>query len=74
MDKVLYVDADILFLTSLSEIWSQFQQMNSTQMCGAVTDNGNILFNWYRESQRVPFYGIAGKFFVDKGILQAFEK
>ena len=62
IERVLYVDTDILFLKSLDDIWLQFQAFNSSHLAAMVSESPELLgTGWYKISATHPFYGTMGK-------------
>ncbi len=49
-------------MNDLSEIWNEFEKMNSTQIYAATQDSDNKKSNWYKSS-KVPHYGHGGTSF-----------
>lgn len=56
IDAVLYIDSDVLMLSSISEIWSFFDAMNSTQIAGLAYESEDFSSNWYYRFAQHPYY------------------
>lgn len=56
VDKLLYVDTDILFLTSLEGLWRLFDAFNATQLAAVAPEAEDHTANWYTRFARHPFY------------------
>ncbi|XP_039300995.1 glucoside xylosyltransferase 2-like, partial [Nilaparvata lugens] len=66
LDKVLYVDTDVIFLAPLSKVWSHFDKMNSTQMAALSPEHEDPSIGWYNRFARHPYYGKTG---VNSGVM-----
>ncbi len=60
VDSLLYVDTDVVFLTSPEKVWEHFTKMNSEQMVAAAREHENITTSWYRINGDYPYYGTTG--------------
>lgn len=60
VDSLLYVDTDVLFLTSLDDIWSYFDKFNSTQLAALAPEHEEEFQGWYNRFARHPYYGKLG--------------
>ncbi|CAG0885232.1 unnamed protein product [Darwinula stevensoni] len=66
-DAVLYVDTDVIFMSSVEEIWSHFKAMNSSQFLGASLELEEHSFGHYGSgASQIPFYGPSG---LNAGVL-----
>jgi UDP-xylose:glucoside alpha-1,3-xylosyltransferase len=66
IDSVLYVDNDVLFLTSPEEIWQFFDKMNSTQMAAAAPESEDYAVGWYNRFAKHPFVAPLG---INSGVM-----
>ena len=60
IDSILYVDTDVLFLTGLEQIWSNFERFNSTQLAALAPEHEEPNMGWYNRFARHPYYGRLG--------------
>lgn len=65
-DAVIYVDADVLFLRPIEELWRLFGSMNSSQLAALAPESEDYATNWYRRFARHPFYQPLG---VNSGVM-----
>lgn len=63
VDAVVYVDTDILFFSSLKDIWDHFDRMNEDQAFGMAFDDEPTVPNGYFTKIDVPFYDRGGYLF-----------
>ena len=63
VDSLLYVDTDIVFLTSPEKMWEHLTKMNSEQMVAAAYEHKNYTTSWYRKHAEYPYYGATGIIF-----------
>ncbi len=42
MEKILFLDTDLLFLQDISELWLQFERMSSDQCFGIVGEQSGM--------------------------------
>ncbi|RZF32027.1 hypothetical protein LSTR_LSTR007105 [Laodelphax striatellus] len=66
LDRVLYVDTDVIFLAPLSKLWAHFDKMNSTQMAALSSEHEDPSIGWYNRFARHPYYGKTG---VNSGVM-----
>jgi len=57
---ILYVDSDILFLSSPHVIFEQFHHFNSSQLAAMSPEAETETISWYKRFARHPFYGNGG--------------
>lgn len=60
LDAVVYVDTDILFFSSLKDIWDHFDLMDEDQAFGMAFDDEPTVPNGYFTTIDVPFYDRGG--------------
>eukprot|EP00730_Choanoeca_flexa_P001025 TRINITY_DN10448_c0_g1_i2.p1 TRINITY_DN10448_c0_g1~~TRINITY_DN10448_c0_g1_i2.p1 ORF type:complete len:367 (+),score=29.36 TRINITY_DN10448_c0_g1_i2:93-1193(+) len=60
VEKVIYLDADVLVLSNIVELWRQFDSFNSTQTAAMVPEGEDLASNWYRHQALHPYYGQLG--------------
>ena len=60
MDSLLYVDTDMIFLTSPEKVLGYLKEMNSEQMVAAAFEHENYTTSWYRKNAEYPYYGATG--------------
>ncbi|CAF0713883.1 unnamed protein product [Brachionus calyciflorus] len=60
IDSILYVDTDVLFITGLEQIWSHFENFNSTQLAALAPEHEEANMGWYNRFARHPYYGKLG--------------
>lgn len=65
-DAVIYVDADVLFLRPIEELWRLFGTMNGSQLAALAPESEDYATNWYRRFARHPFYQPLG---VNSGVM-----
>ncbi|CAG7722961.1 unnamed protein product, partial [Allacma fusca] len=65
VDSLMYVDADVLFLSSAGELWKHFLLMNGTQMIAMAPDGLPPAKSTY-SSSKVPYYAPRG---LNSGVL-----
>lgn len=65
-DATLYVDTDIVFLSPVEDIWSHFNNFNSSQIAGLSPEHEDTQIGWYNRFARHPFYGPLG---VNSGVM-----
>ncbi len=58
--KVVYIDCDVLIINDLTDIWRQFELMNSSQFCGLAPEVYDPFINIYKWSNKVPHPQPAG--------------
>lgn len=61
LDKMLYVDTDVIFLAPLTEVWDHFNRMNSTQMAALSPEHEDPNIGWYNRFAKHPYYGKMGE-------------
>ncbi|KAL1478708.1 hypothetical protein MTO96_034902 [Rhipicephalus appendiculatus] len=66
VDAVIYVDADVLFLSPIEELWKHFTAMNSLHLAALAPESEDYATNWYRRFARHPFYQPLG---VNSGVM-----
>ncbi|KAL3203206.1 hypothetical protein MRX96_041999 [Rhipicephalus microplus] len=66
VDAVIYVDADVLFLSPIEELWKHFATMNSSHLAALAPESEDYATNWYRRFARHPFYQPLG---VNSGVM-----
>jgi len=66
VDKLLYVDTDILFLRPVEDIWAYFHQFNSTQLAGLAWEHLQQSISWYARFAKHPYYGPYG---INSGVM-----
>ena len=60
VDSLLYVDTDVLFTSPIEELWSHFEQFNSTQLAALTPEHEEEWQGWYNRFARHPYYGKLG--------------
>ncbi len=60
VDSLLYVDTDVLFLSSLDDIWSFFEKFNSTHLAALAPEHEEEFQGWYNRFARHPYWGKLG--------------
>ncbi|XP_064477505.1 glucoside xylosyltransferase 1-like [Ornithodoros turicata] len=66
VDALIYVDADILFLRPIEDLWDIFNQMNSSQIAGLTPETEDYTTNWYTRFARHPYVRPLG---VNSGVM-----
>ncbi|XP_050023443.2 glucoside xylosyltransferase 1-like [Dermacentor andersoni] len=66
VDAVIYVDADVLFVSPIERLWQHFASMNSSHLAAMAPEGEEYASNWYRNSARHPFYQPLG---VNSGVM-----
>ena len=62
VDSLIYVDTDILFLTSLRKLWRLFGDFNDSQSVALVPESEDAPTGWYNRFARHPYVYPLGKF------------
>jgi UDP-xylose:glucoside alpha-1,3-xylosyltransferase len=60
VDSLIYVDTDVLFLTSLDDLWANFGNFNSSQLAALTPEHEEEFQGWYNRFARHPYYGKLG--------------
>lgn len=63
---MLYLDSDTLFLSPVREVWSFFEQFNSSQIAGMAPEHEDTNAGWYNRFSRHPYYPPLG---VNSGVM-----
>ncbi|KAM3956547.1 glucoside xylosyltransferase 1 shams [Aphomia sociella] len=66
IDSMIYVDTDTLFLGPADELWSYFNQFNSSQISAMALEDDNPNVSWYPRFAKHPFYG---KYGINSGVM-----
>lgn len=66
VDAVVYVDADVLFLSPIELLWEYFTSMNNSHLAALAPESEDYATNWYRRFARHPFYQPLG---VNSGVM-----
>jgi len=66
IDRLLYVDTDILFLKPVQDIWRLFSHFNSSQLAALAPEHEDKAMGWYNRFAMHPFYGELG---VNSGVM-----
>lgn len=66
VERLLYVDTDILFLSSLDDVWSFYDEFNSTHIAALAPEHEAPWMGWYNRFARHPYYGPLG---VNSGVM-----
>ncbi|XP_077500462.1 glucoside xylosyltransferase 2-like [Amblyomma americanum] len=66
VDAVIYVDADVLFLSPIEKLWEHFALMNGSHLAALAPESEDYATNWYRRFARHPFYQPLG---VNSGVM-----
>ncbi len=61
VEKLLYVDTDILFLRPIENIWSFFNEFNSTQLAALSREHEGLIDGWYNTFAQHPYYPPYGR-------------
>ena len=61
VEKLLYVDTDILFLRPIEDIWNFFNEFNSTQLAALSWESEEPTNGWYNRYARHPYYPPYGR-------------
>ena len=62
VDRLLYVDTDVLFLRPVEDIWDFFHQFNSTHIAALAWEHEEGTAAWYSRFARHPYYPPHGKY------------
>lgn len=60
VDKLLYVDTDVLFVNEVFDVWQHFHKMNSSQLAALTPEHEEPNVGWYNRFARHPYYGELG--------------
>lgn len=60
VDSLVYIDTDILFLSSLKDVWDHFGLMNEDQVFGMAFDDEPTVPRGYFSALEIPFYDRGG--------------
>ncbi|XP_070382368.1 glucoside xylosyltransferase 2-like [Dermacentor albipictus] len=66
VDAVIYVDADVLFVSPIEMLWQHFASMNTSHLAAMAPESEDYASNWYRNSARHPSYQPLG---VNSGVM-----
>lgn len=66
VDAILYVDTDILFLSSIEGIWKHFNNFTALQSTGLAPEHEDYATGWYNRFARHPYYEPLG---VNSGVM-----
>lgn len=66
VDALIYVDADVLFLRPIEDLWDIFSQMNSSHIAGLTPETEDYATNWYKRFARHPYVPPLG---VNSGVM-----
>lgn len=66
VDAVIYVDADVVFLSPIEKLWQHFAAMNSSHLAALAPESEDYATNWYRRFARHPFYQPLG---INSGVM-----
>ena len=66
VDSVIYVDADILFLRPIDDLWNLFKKFNSTHISALAPEHEDAHVSWYKRFARHPYYPPLG---VNSGVM-----
>lgn len=66
LDRLLYVDTDILFLKPVQDIWRLFSKFNSSQLAALAPEHEDKAMGWYNRFAMHPYYGELG---VNSGVM-----
>ena len=56
VDRIIYVDTDILFHVDIADLWSHFESFNASQLAGVAPESEDPGTNWYPRFARHPYY------------------
>lgn len=56
VDRLIYVDTDILFLRPLDDLWAFFGKFNATQIVALSPEHEEAWMGWYNRFARHPYY------------------
>lgn len=66
LDRVIYLDSDIIFLSPPHELHQFFRRFNHSQLAGMTAETESEGIGWYPRFARHPFYG---KFGINSGVM-----
>ncbi|XP_065308923.1 glucoside xylosyltransferase 2-like isoform X2 [Dermacentor albipictus] len=66
VDAVIYVDADVLFVSPIEMLWQHFASMNTSHLAAMAPEGEDYANNWYRNFSKHPFYQPLG---VNSGVM-----
>ncbi|ESO85785.1 hypothetical protein LOTGIDRAFT_130505 [Lottia gigantea] len=66
VDSLIYVDSDVLFISSIDQLYHHFTLFNSTQLAGFTLESEDLATGWYNRFARHPYYGVVG---VNSGVM-----
>ncbi|XP_070508711.1 glucoside xylosyltransferase 2 isoform X2 [Chironomus tepperi] len=65
-DSILYVDCDVIFLSSPDLVYQHFKSFDESQMSAMASESENFNTGWYTRFARHPFYQPFG---VNSGVM-----
>ncbi|KAL8562611.1 hypothetical protein ACOMHN_045875 [Nucella lapillus] len=66
VDAVIYLDSDILLLTSVNPAWGLFGQFSADHMLAMAPDSEKKVDSWYKQVARTPYVPPTG---VNSGVI-----
>jgi UDP-xylose:glucoside alpha-1,3-xylosyltransferase len=60
VERIIYVDVDIIFLSQPLNLWLHFEHFNAEQVAGCVSEAVSPRLDWYPRFAKHPFYGPSG--------------
>ena len=70
IERIVYVDTDILFLKSIDALHAHFDQFNDTHAAALTPEHETPWSGWYNRFARHPYYGEMGVFQVYASLLK----
>ncbi|RWS11456.1 Glucoside xylosyltransferase 1-like protein [Dinothrombium tinctorium] len=65
-DSVIYVDNDVLFLTSVEKLWNFFTEMSESQIAAMTPEQEDYSIGWYNRFAKHPYVEPLG---VNSGVM-----
>lgn len=66
VERLIYVDTDILFLRPLDDLWAFFERFDERQLAGLAWEHEDGSAGWYNRFARHPYYPPYG---VNSGVM-----
>ncbi|XP_071098181.1 glucoside xylosyltransferase 1-like isoform X2 [Haliotis cracherodii] len=60
VNKLIYVDTDVIFLSPMEKLWGQFSRFNKSHIAALIPEHRDPSFGWYNRVANIPYYGKLG--------------
>ncbi|CAG7718940.1 unnamed protein product, partial [Allacma fusca] len=55
--ELMYMDTDVMFLSSITDLWKEFSRMKPIHMAAVAPEHELPGDGWYNRESRIPYYG-----------------